>query len=100
MRLRLNAAAPAPFRLVWDARWYHGVGVLFSRPHRAGSTVACPPAMEGRDPNDETKHVVLTVECFRTRVRFSPPPPINKMAAKAAICLVRGRGDRRRVSFP
>ena len=37
---------------------------------------ACRPAGARRDTNDQAKHVVLTVEGLRTRVRFPPPPPI------------------------
>ena len=40
-----------------------------------GPAVVCQSTASGREHNDSTKHVVLTVECFRTRVRFSPPPP-------------------------
>jgi hypothetical protein len=43
----------------------------------AGRASACQLAGARRDPNNQAKHVVLTVEDLRTRVRFPPPPPIR-----------------------
>ena len=42
-----------------------------------GPAVVCPSTASGQEHNDATKHVVLTAECFRTAVRFRPPPPLR-----------------------
>ncbi len=35
--------------------------------------------------NNQTKYVVLPVECLRTRVQFPPPPPISSPATYNAV---------------
>jgi plasmid maintenance system killer protein len=46
-----------------------------------GPAVVCQSTASGREHNDSTKHVVLTVERFRTAVRFRPPPPSARTTA-------------------
>jgi len=44
--------------------------------HRLASWTACPVAIRAAKLQNWAKYVDAYAECFRTRVRLPPPPPI------------------------